>query len=138
LVPDTVDRTPVLLGGAAQLLVVVWPMVQLELSLSLAFAGAIGGGIAGALTHRYGQPLQNGIVAAGLAGVAACIVVAVYGSYASWQLGLGVDSAFAAQYGFRGLAMFFILVPFQAITGGLTALVGNSLRGRALERFATR
>lgn len=135
-VPALRARSPILAGALVQFLVLVYPMVNLELSGALAFAGLLGGGVAGVLTGRYGKPLHNGIFAAAAAGTAACLVVAGYGSALSYLGGFGLDSRLAAQYGFRGFFIFLLVVPLQAIAGGFAGVAGNHIRTRALDRRA--
>ena len=132
-----VNWKPTLLGAAVQFAVIIVPMVRLEISPVIVLGGLLGGAVAGVLTGRYGNVMNNGLVAGGLAGTLASFALIAYGSYASWQLGFGLDSLFAAQYGFQGLAFLFILVPFHAAEGALAALLSNAVRVRTLDRLAS-
>jgi hypothetical protein len=81
----------VIAGAAAQFALLIVPMLRLEASAPVLLASVVGGAVAGGLTGRYGNAMANGLAAA------ACPVVAVYGSYASWRVGFGVDSRLAAR-----------------------------------------
>lgn len=132
-----VNWRPTLVGAAVQFAVIIVPMVRLEITREIVLGGLIGGAVAGALTDRYGNVMSNGLLAGAIAGTLASLGLIVYGSYASWRLGFGLDSLFAAQYGFQGLALLFLIVPFHAAEGALAALLANGARVRVLDRFAS-
>ena len=131
-----VDATPVVAGTVVQFAVVVVPMLRLEASAPVFLGGLAGGAVAGGLTGRYGNAMNSGLLAGGLAGVAACIVVAAYGSYVSWSLGFGLDSLLASRWGFYAATMLVLAVPFQAVEGAIAAAVTSALRLRVASRVA--
>lgn len=131
-----VDATPVVAGAVVQFAVVILPMLHLRATLPVFLGGIAAGVVAGGLTGRYGNAMNNGLLAAAIAGVAACIVVAAYGSYVSWRVGFGLDSLLAGQYGFYAATMLVLAVPFQAVEGAIGAAVVSSLRLRVTSRVA--
>lgn len=126
---------PVLLGAAAQYVVLVVVLVRHDIGITVVAAGVLAGLVAGGLTGRYGPAMSNGLAAGALGGALAAATVALYGSVLSWYVGFGIDSRLAAQYGFRGVLVFVLFVPFHAVQGALVALVATRLRTRALERL---
>ncbi|WP_178915698.1 hypothetical protein [Natronomonas gomsonensis] len=132
-----VNWRPTLLGAATLLAVLLPGLLRLEIRREVYLGGLLAGFVAGVLTDRYGNAMSNGLLAGALGGAAACVVLFAYGSYASWRLGFGFDSVFAAQYGFRAIALFVLAVPIHAVEGALAALLANGLRVRLLDRFAS-
>jgi len=130
-----VDRTPVAVGALAQFAVLLVPMLRLEAGAPVFLGGLVGGAVAGGLTGRYGNAMNNGLLAAATAGAAACLVVALYGSYASWRVGFGLDSRLAAQFGFFAATMLVLAVPFQAAEGAVGAAVAGEVRERVRRRW---
>lgn len=130
------DATPVVAGTVAQFAVLIVPMLRLEASAPVFLGGVVGGVVAGALTDRYGSAMNSGLVAAAVAGLAACLVVGAYGSYLSWRLGFGLDSLLASRWGFYAATMLVLAVPFQAVEGALAAAVAADVRERVVARVA--
>lgn len=124
------DATPVVAGAVAQFAIIIVPMLRLEATAPVFLGGVVAGVVAGALTDRYGNAMNSGLTAAAVAGLAACIVVACYGSYLSWQLGFGLDSRLAARWGFYAATMLVLAVPFQAAEGAIAAAVAAAARER--------
>lgn len=125
-----VDRRPTALAAAVQFAVLVVPMLRLDPSVAVFLGGVVGGVVAGGLTGRYGNAMNNGLVGAAIAGTAACLAVALYGSYLSWRVGFGFDSQLAARYGFFGVTMVVLAVPLQAMEGAIVAALANGVRER--------
>jgi hypothetical protein len=125
-----VDATPVVAGAGAQFAVQIAPMLRLDPTPRVLVAGVV----AGALSGRYGNAMNNGLAAAAVAGVIACLVVAAYGSYVSWRVGFGLDSRLAGWWGFHAAMMLALLVPIQVVEGAVAAALTADVRERVSAR----
>lgn len=123
------DRAAVLAATALHFAILFVPITQLEIQSAMYFAGIPVGIVAGLLTPRYGEAMNNGVAACLLGGLAVVVASLIYGSYVSWRVGFGIDSLLAGFYGFFGF-WTVLAVPFHAAAAAVVAILAQKGRFR--------